>query len=247
MAEQLYSFLVEFLADRPELAGRDFYVTGESYAGHYVPAIGWKIASENAGGKAKAHINLKGIAIGNGLVEPLTQYGAYADFAFGNGLISKQQRDAVNAAYTSTCAPAIKQCQQEQRALRLGATPPHGDGAGGSFDCVTAVDVCNAGCVLGVGSSLPAPLACSPTRTRAVRPSPRPQGRAAGPAVLRRHQGPLHQRLRHSRRRASPPTRSHRPAPLPHPHPLSPASPASFPQSAPIRPSATTSPTWTPI
>lgn len=119
MADQLYSFLVEFIADRPSLAGRDFYVTGESYAGHYVPAIGWKITSENAaaaaGKGAGPHINLKGIAIGNGLVEPLTQYGAYADFAFSNGLISKVQKDTVNAAYTAGCAPAIKLCQAEQK------------------------------------------------------------------------------------------------------------------------------------
>lgn len=28
VADQLYNFLVEFLSDRPDLAGRDFYVTG---------------------------------------------------------------------------------------------------------------------------------------------------------------------------------------------------------------------------
>lgn len=103
------------------------------------------------------HINLKGIAIGNGLVEPLTQYGAYADFAFNNGLISKLQRDAVNAAYTAACAPAIKQCQAEQRALRLGATPVHGEAAGGAFDCVQAVDICQAGCAPPAASAIRLP------------------------------------------------------------------------------------------
>ena len=41
----------------PEIAKNDFYVTGESYAGKYVPAIAHKIHTLNP--LAKSKINLK--------------------------------------------------------------------------------------------------------------------------------------------------------------------------------------------
>ena len=61
---------------------------------HYVPAVSWAISKYN-----KKHedspINLKGLAIGNGLTDPAIQYGAYADFAEKNGLISSTVRDTI--------------------------------------------------------------------------------------------------------------------------------------------------------
>jgi carboxypeptidase C (cathepsin A) len=35
----MYKFLTGFVAKYPEFANRPFFITGESYAGHYVPAI----------------------------------------------------------------------------------------------------------------------------------------------------------------------------------------------------------------
>lgn len=40
-------------------------------------------------------INLKGLAIGNGLTDPAIQYGAYADFALLNNLVPKPVHDAM--------------------------------------------------------------------------------------------------------------------------------------------------------
>ena len=47
-----------FFADHPHLAENDFYITGESYAGHYIPAFAARV---HRGNKAKEgiHINLK--------------------------------------------------------------------------------------------------------------------------------------------------------------------------------------------
>lgn len=147
VANQLYQFLLSFMQTYPEYADHDFFVTGESYAGHYVPAIGWKIVHENsavaAGKSAAPHINLKGIAIGNGLVEPLTQYGAYADYALDNDLISQKQHDMIQAAYKATCAPAIKACQSSQAT----GHSVRGTAVGGIYECITAVDACNGGIV----------------------------------------------------------------------------------------------------
>jgi serine carboxypeptidase-like clade 4 len=112
-----------------------------------VPAIGWKIVDANAAGGAP-RLNLQGIAIGNGLVEPLTQYGAYADFMADNDMIDADTQKLVNAAYHDACAPAITACQASSAAAaRAGATGAPGEsvGAAGGMACIVAADTCNAG------------------------------------------------------------------------------------------------------
>ncbi len=55
-----------FFTGFPEYAPNDFFITGESYAGIYVPTLAKQVVLGNAGGNPK--INLKGIAVGNGCV-----------------------------------------------------------------------------------------------------------------------------------------------------------------------------------
>ena len=47
-----------------------FCIHMQSYAGKYVPAIAYKIHLENQA-SPKVKINLKGVAIGDGLVDPV--------------------------------------------------------------------------------------------------------------------------------------------------------------------------------
>ena len=44
MANDLYDALQQFFLLFPQLQRNDFYATGESYAGKYVPAISYKVA-----------------------------------------------------------------------------------------------------------------------------------------------------------------------------------------------------------
>ncbi|GAB6021026.1 hypothetical protein CHUAL_003663 [Chamberlinius hualienensis] len=89
VADHLYEALLQFFTLYSELQPLDFYITGESYAGKYIPAISYKIMKENP--TASLKINLKGLAIGDGWIDPVTQFD-YGNYLFNVGLIDKQQR-----------------------------------------------------------------------------------------------------------------------------------------------------------
>ncbi|KAF1329239.1 Serine protease family s10, partial [Globisporangium splendens] len=78
VGENIFWFLQGFFEKHPELVGRDFYITGESYGGHYVPAAAHYVWEQNKLQKFK-HINLKGIAIGNGITNPAVQNPHFID------------------------------------------------------------------------------------------------------------------------------------------------------------------------
>ncbi|GAB1860586.1 Carboxypeptidase [Camponotus japonicus] len=86
VGRNLNSALVQFFLLFPELQNNDFFVTGESYAGKYVPAVSYVIKNYNI--KAKTKINLKGLAIGNGLCDPENQL-LYSDYLYQHGLIDQ--------------------------------------------------------------------------------------------------------------------------------------------------------------
>uniref|UniRef100_U5EN01 Carboxypeptidase n=1 Tax=Corethrella appendiculata TaxID=1370023 RepID=U5EN01_9DIPT len=86
----LHEALKQFFTLFPKLQANKFYVTGESYAGKYVPSVAHTIHKHN--GNSKVKINLQGIAIGNGLSDPLHQL-KYGDYLYQLGLIDVRGRD----------------------------------------------------------------------------------------------------------------------------------------------------------
>ena len=94
VAETFYTFLTMFVEKFPEYKGRPFYITGESYAGHYIPAItAYIVAQKNP------DINLISSAIGNGWVDPIVQYPMYNTFALENELIGSFHSTLLSAGY----------------------------------------------------------------------------------------------------------------------------------------------------
>ncbi|KAJ1100486.1 hypothetical protein NDU88_005572, partial [Pleurodeles waltl] len=61
-----------------------------SYAGKYVPAIGYYIHTHNP--TAKVKINFKGMAIGDGLCDPEVMLGGYAEFLYQTGMADEKQK-----------------------------------------------------------------------------------------------------------------------------------------------------------
>ncbi|CAH0484408.1 unnamed protein product [Peronospora farinosa] len=84
VADRLRRFLLEFLAKYPELKSREFYVTGESYAGMYVPFLVERLVDDPVEG-----LNLKGFAIGNPLTDMEIDGNAYMYYYYTHGLISR--------------------------------------------------------------------------------------------------------------------------------------------------------------
>lgn len=93
VAENLYSALTQFFTVFHEYADNDFYVTGESYAGKYVPAISYKIHVENQ--VAPKKIKLEGMAIGDGLVDPVNMLD-YGTLLYEIGLVDNMQRAQID-------------------------------------------------------------------------------------------------------------------------------------------------------
>jgi len=62
-ANDTYTFLLGFFKLYPQYQGRPFWITGESYGGHYVPEAAKRIVDGNAQGGFQ--INLEGIMVGN--------------------------------------------------------------------------------------------------------------------------------------------------------------------------------------
>lgn len=62
LAKDSLQFLLRWMDRFPRYKKRDVYITGESYAGHYVPQLAQAILDYNA--ISKNHINLKGLMVG---------------------------------------------------------------------------------------------------------------------------------------------------------------------------------------
>ncbi|XP_044731481.1 venom serine carboxypeptidase [Chrysoperla carnea] len=90
VGEDLYNALVQFFKLFPNLQKNPFFVTGESYAGKYVPAFSYTIHTKNPSAGLK--INLQGLAMGNGLSDPGNQL-LYGDYLYQLGLVDSNGRD----------------------------------------------------------------------------------------------------------------------------------------------------------
>ncbi|KAF5282416.1 hypothetical protein FQR65_LT14310 [Abscondita terminalis] len=99
VGEHLYLALLQFFQLFPELKDNDFFVTGESYAGKYVPAVSHHIMKQNP--TAKNKINLKGLAMGNPQCDPENQLG-YAEFLYQLGLIDLHGKNLIQQKVDET-------------------------------------------------------------------------------------------------------------------------------------------------
>ncbi|KHN13827.1 Serine carboxypeptidase-like 45 [Glycine soja] len=89
-------FLQNWFMKFPEYRNRSLFIVGESYAGHYVPQLAELMLRFN---RKEKLFNLKGIALGNPVLEFATDFNSRAEFFWSHGLIS----DTTYKMFTSVC------------------------------------------------------------------------------------------------------------------------------------------------
>ncbi|XP_077214299.1 serine carboxypeptidase 1-like [Tasmannia lanceolata] len=93
-AEDSYTFLINWLERFPQYKTRDFFIAGESYAGHYVPQLAQTILLNNKITNQTV-IDLRGIAIGNAWIDDSTSIKGMYDYFWTHALISDEINDGI--------------------------------------------------------------------------------------------------------------------------------------------------------
>ncbi|EFJ27736.1 serine carboxypeptidase-like enzyme [Selaginella moellendorffii] len=96
-AQDTLLFLLGWFRKFPEFRSSDLYITGESYAGHYVPQLASVILGHNERNRQE-ELRLKGIAIGNPLLNLGIDTAAMYEYFWSHGLISDDTFAAVKGA-----------------------------------------------------------------------------------------------------------------------------------------------------
>ncbi|KAI4669144.1 uncharacterized protein J4E79_001187 [Alternaria viburni] len=115
-AEDMHHFLQLFTSEVfPDLLNRDFHITGESYAGHYVPTLGAEIVTKNLEYPKRPQVNLKSTFTGNAFVSPRdTNFGFWETLCTTNPGVEtpvfNQTRCDIIATNLPRCMALIDVC-----------------------------------------------------------------------------------------------------------------------------------------
>ncbi|CAA2976487.1 serine carboxypeptidase-like 42 [Olea europaea subsp. europaea] len=97
-AMDMHMFMMEWYKKFPTFKSRELFLTGESYAGHYIPQLAVAILGHNEHSK-EFKFNIKGVAIGNPLLRLDRDSPATYDFFWSHGMIS----DEIGLAIRNEC------------------------------------------------------------------------------------------------------------------------------------------------
>mmetsp|Transcript_62711 Transcript_62711/g.149608 ORF Transcript_62711/g.149608 Transcript_62711/m.149608 type:complete len:481 (-) Transcript_62711:246-1688(-) len=111
-----------FFSLYPELKSRDFYVSGESYAGVYVPTLSHKIFQDSS-----VDWNMKGFIVGNGIFSWKLMQASTVPFLYGHGAISSRAMKKIDTAchgdyvknVTEECEQLVNKAQQASQGLNF--------------------------------------------------------------------------------------------------------------------------------
>jgi len=105
----LQVFLIRFFQLYSNLAKNDLYIFGESFGGHYIPALATVLVQNHTNN----NINLKGIGIGDGWTDPYVQIGSFTEFPFAVSLLDEKSRDQL-FVYEHAAREALKAGNKSQ-------------------------------------------------------------------------------------------------------------------------------------
>ncbi|KAI9117604.1 hypothetical protein K1719_011770 [Acacia pycnantha] len=107
-AQDALIFLIRWMSRFPHYKYREFYIAGESYAGHYIPQLAKQIYDYN-----KAHpqiINLKGFIVGNALTDDYCDGIGTITFWWSHALISDLSYHSILKYCNFTSENTSKKC-----------------------------------------------------------------------------------------------------------------------------------------
>lgn len=123
-AKDSHAFLISWFKRFPSFKSHQFYISGESYAGHYVPQLADLIYEGNKDSRKSSYINLKGIMIGNAVLNDETDQMGMVEYAWSHAIISDELYTAVRRDCNSfkeddeggnsskACSPAVREFLQ---------------------------------------------------------------------------------------------------------------------------------------
>ncbi|GLJ33088.1 hypothetical protein SUGI_0665910 [Cryptomeria japonica] len=89
IAKDLYSALQAFYGLNPLFKFRPFFVAGESYGGKFVLSLAYYMVQQVEKGGS---LRIDGVAVGNGMIDPVIQVRSHASLAYAVGLIDSEQK-----------------------------------------------------------------------------------------------------------------------------------------------------------
>ncbi|TYH19846.1 hypothetical protein ES288_A05G384300v1 [Gossypium darwinii] len=118
-AEDAYVFLVNWFERFPQYKHRDFYIAGESYAGHYVPQLSQLVYERNKGVQNPV-INFKGFLVGNAVTDDYHDFIGTFEYWWTHGLVSDSTYRSLRVACDlgSSTHPSLE-CMNALRAAQI--------------------------------------------------------------------------------------------------------------------------------
>lgn len=92
-AADMFSVVEGFMERFPELSENDFYLTSESYGGHYLPTLAKYIVDYGSGENTALNGNFRGFMVGNPATDKYSTTPAMLDTWYGHQLVSKPLYD----------------------------------------------------------------------------------------------------------------------------------------------------------
>jgi cathepsin A (carboxypeptidase C) len=121
VAKDILGFLIKWLAANQEYQHRPLFIFGESYGGHFAPAAAKAIMQHNKlvrSSHARHTIKLKGIGLGDAMVDPQVQYQYYGKYLASldpktrEGFLSDAAIKEMNED-TPACLRGINKCMMD--------------------------------------------------------------------------------------------------------------------------------------
>lgn len=126
VANDAYSFLINWLKRFPQYQDHDFYIAGESYGGHYVPQLAELVYERNKEKNKYPYINFKGFIVGNPETDDFYDMKGLVDYAWSHTIISDQVYGVVNKVcnfklfnLTDECNDALNVVYKEYKKIDI--------------------------------------------------------------------------------------------------------------------------------